>query len=578
LTTFDHAAYANALARAIALLRLDPAGGEEQKEAVRILLEFSVSHSATVRFYEGVLTVEDQEMPLTDQAFAFLASRLRLHAVVEMMVARGAEPPEIVALVRGLAGEGGQGRLKERLRDASSTRVMVIFEQAQVGLRRPQSVSQAFATAALDEAALAEWNRFLQSASQASADKQVDLGMTQAADPTTPPEPEPEPQPAEGELAPQDYYAEEAPAPLPEAEPAAVEPVAIEQEPPPPPPAARPPRPTLAITSPMGVALAYVMDTPYESDILTRLTPLERHIQTAMAQDRVPEAIDALKTLVDLEANAPDEQVRGSYSIILRRLLNRPALVEIAPYALDAKRAERATEVLRRGGDVTADYLVGYVASAPTVAERVAYLHVLRGIPRATDRVIAMLSRPELQVVRNVAEALGEVHVRESASFLARLMEHADERVRRVAMIAMARIGTAATVEPLRQILREGTPEQRALVVASIGGAHARALVGPLAALTESEKHQDVLREAAKALGRVGTPEAVQALSKLAQAGGRVLGRKPTPLRLAAVEGLRLAGSPEAAKALEGLVSDGDRAISEAARAALGNLSSPGPA
>jgi len=554
LATFDHAAYANALARAIALLRVSPEGEDQQQAAVRVLLDYSAAHSATVRFYEEVLTVEDQELPLDDQAFAFLAARLRAHAVVEIVVARGAEPAEVLALVRGLASEGGQGRIKERLRDASSTRVMVILEQPQVGQRKAPSVSQAFAKAKLDEAALAEWNRFLSSAAQASTDKQVDLGIAggQAAPG--------EAAPAEPAAPPVEWPPEPPPPAVPEGAPPLPQPG--------PPPPQRAPRPTLALTTPMGTALEIVLQSPYGTDILTRLTPLERQIQGALRQDKVPEAIDALNSLVDLESKAPDDSSRGAYAIIFQRLLNRATLAQVAPFVLDTKRVERATSVLRRGGDTTADYLVAFVATAQTLPERVAYLHVLRGIPKATDRVVAMLSRPEWQVVRNVAEALGEVHVRESTPFLARLMEHSDERVRRSAMVAMAKIGTPPTVEPIRQVLREGTPEQRALVVSSIGGPHARALVSTLTALTESERHPDVLRETCRALGRIGTPEAVQTLVRLAQPGGKIIARKATPVRLAAVDGLRIAGGPDAAKALESLLGDADRAVREAAQAA----------
>lgn len=318
----------------------------------------------------------------------------------------------------------------------------------------------------------------------------------------------------------------------------------------------------------MGTALDIVLQSPYGSDILTRLTPLERQIQGALGQDKVPEAIDALASLVELESKAPDDSTRGAYTIILQRLLNRATLAQVTPYVLDTKRAERATTVLRRGGDTTADYLVAFVATAQTLAERVAYLHVLRGIPKGTDRVVTMLSRPEWQVARNVAEALGEVHVRESTPFLARLMEHGDERVRRAAMVALAKIGTPPTVEPIRQVLREGTPEQRALVVSSVGGSHARALVSTLTAHTDTEKHPDVLRETCRALGRIGTTEAVQALVRIAQPGGKIIARKPTPVRLGAVEGLRIAGGPDADKALEALLGDADRAVREAAQAA----------
>jgi hypothetical protein len=64
----------------------------------------------------------------------------------------------------------------------------------------------------------------------------------------------------------------------------------------------------------------------------------------------------------------------------------------------------------------------------------------------------------------------------------------------------------------------------------------------------------------------------VQALIKIAQPAGRLFGRKPTGLRLAAVEGLRLAGTAPALGTLEGLGDDGDKQVRAAAQAATKEL------
>jgi HEAT repeat protein len=74
------------------------------------------------------------------------------------------------------------------------------------------------------------------------------------------------------------------------------------------------------------------------------------------------------------------------------------------------------------------------------------------------------------------------------------------------------------------------------------------------------------------ALGRIGSPDAVQALIKFAQPGGKLFGRKPAPRRLAAVEALRVAATPAAIGTLQGLAEDSDKEVKSAARAALAEL------
>src|SRR2546426_10080038 len=77
------------------------------------------------------------------------------------------------------------------------------------------------------------------------------------------------------------------------------------------------------------------------------------------------------------------------------------------------------------------------------------------------------------------------------------------------------------------------------------------------------------VRNGAELVGALGLEEAVLALIKVAQPAGRFFGRKPTVLRAAAVEALRLAGTAAAIGTLEGLVDDSDAEVKEAARAAL---------
>jgi HEAT repeat protein len=99
----------------------------------------------------------------------------------------------------------------------------------------------------------------------------------------------------------------------------------------------------------------------------------------------------------------------------------------------------------------------------------------------------------------------------------------------------------------------------------------------PLVRAMEEEQDPEVERELTLALGRIGSPDAVQALIKLAQPAAGLFSRKPVAKRLAAVDALRLAGTPAAIGTLQGLANDSDKQVKAAALAVLNSLRSREP-
>lgn len=178
---------AAALARTVDVLRRSPEPGAAQKTALRSLIAFFAERSATFRHYDGTLTVDGETVPTTDPRLAAFAERLVGQHVAEISIAQGAGPDELLALAMGLAAEPGQGRIKERLRDASSARVMVVHHQydSQAG----RSVSAAFEKVKIDRAVLDEWNKFLEQGARTEAKRMGD------ATPPTPPSVIPDPTP-----------------------------------------------------------------------------------------------------------------------------------------------------------------------------------------------------------------------------------------------------------------------------------------------------------------------------------------------------------------------------------------------
>jgi HEAT repeat protein len=223
------------------------------------------------------------------------------------------------------------------------------------------------------------------------------------------------------------------------------------------------------------------------------------------------------------------------------------------------------------GADAT-EVLLHQLATATSATERRGYFNALTQMTEGTGLLVHMLTHDDWFVVRNAAELCGEIKLEAAVPELTKRIHHEDERVRRSVAGALARIGTQAVVEPLRQALKDASPLVRLEVAQGIQGRGLRALAMALAVATEGETKPDVHNEMLLALGRIGTPEAVQVISKAAEPGGKFLNRKPLATRLAAVHALGLAGAP-AVSFLRHLLQDDSAEVRAAAQRALATLS-----
>jgi HEAT repeat protein len=545
---FNHEIFAVSLARTIDLIRTGVPVAQ-QKTSLRAVHALTSVASAMVRVYQDMLTVDDIGIPDTLPCIPLLIQQIRDHGVAEIAIARGATPPELLALVRGLAAEappqGGVQRIKRRLRNARSTAIMVIPVQPDEAGAGPRgrSVTEAFEAKDIEEA-VTESEQAEAAAAQPPSRPSFDLPaiahtIDMAFDLT-----DPTGAPMETPVKP--------PAPEKPAQP--LEPQVISGE------------------APLNSALARVAHDPFGDGILDRLTDLSKQIQRALRDDQIQPALHAMAAVIAWEPEAPEGSPRTAYAIVLRRTLTRELLTQLAQFVADPRLGPEAIKVLQRGRGDAAEVLLGLVANAEDMRERKAYMLALRGMPEGVAQVIHMLGHQKWFVVRNVADLMGELRIEEAVPGLAECLTHDDLRVRRSAAVALAKIGTAATAEPLRRVLKAGDAELRALVAGSVGGPKSRALAMPLVAFAEEEQDPDVLSEYYRALGRIGTPDAVQALAKAAQAGGRLLGRRHPGARTAAVDGLRIAGNKAAVAALRTLAEDGDRTVRDPARRALDEL------
>jgi hypothetical protein len=280
------------------------------------------------------------------------------------------------------------------------------------------------------------------------------------------------------------------------------------------------------------------------------------------------ELIRAANTLIGLEAKS--KEPRG-YGIALRRLLPRSVLERVARLTAHGELRTEAAAVMRRMGADGTEVLLTLLVNAENVSERRSYFSALKAMTEGGELLVHMLSHDQWFVVRNVADLCGELKLESAVPALARQMGHSDERVRRSVAGALARIGGASAVEPLRRALRDSAPPVRLEAAQHLDGRKSKNLAATLMVAAEEETRPEVQREMYLALGRIGSVEAIKALSRAAEPGGRLFRRKPTALRLAAVAGLHAAG-PSGSAALKDLLRDDDREVREAVEKALATL------
>jgi len=309
---------------------------------------------------------------------------------------------------------------------------------------------------------------------------------------------------------------------------------------------------------------------PQAPDVGRLLDALVRQVETAFKAGQFEQVLTLVASISrGLQRVPRGSDARRHYGIAFKRVYTKAMLERLAHLVSVPKHRSDAILALQRAGAGGVKVLIDLLVAAPAMAERRVLFDALSQMKEGTGQLVHMLGHRQWFVVRNGAELVGELGLEEAVPALARQLEHPDDRVRKAVALALAKIGSGSAAEPLLHALRDRSPEVRMQVALGIGGLKAGALAMPLVVAMEEEQDEAVERELILALGRIGSPDAVLALIKVAQPAGRFFGRKPTVLRAAAVEALRLAGTAAAIGTLEGLVDDSDAEVKEAARAAL---------
>ena len=265
-----------------------------------------------------------------------------------------------------------------------------------------------------------------------------------------------------------------------------------------------------------------------------------------------------------------DPELRRAYGIGLRRI-SKPTLIRGIASLLPRRRDLRDSlqEVFVRLGAEGAEALIDLLTTSDVLTDRRAYLAALAKCRDAVPTLIHLLGDNRWFVVRNAADLLGEMRAPEAENALIDVVTHREERVRRSVATALARLGTARSMQAAQQMLADPVPEVRVHAVQALGSTKWPRVVAVLSRALDVEQDAEVQAVILAALGRQASNEAVARLTRAAEPEGRLFRRKPTALRVSAIQALAEANTPEALAALKRFADDKEREVRDAALRAL---------
>lgn len=300
---------------------------------------------------------------------------------------------------------------------------------------------------------------------------------------------------------------------------------------------------------------------------------IARSAEDLATQEKWPEVVQVMERMHHHHARLHEGDVKRAFMMGIRRL-QRPTMLQGVARLMATHRElrESCTRLLILAGESGADVLIDNLIGSEVGGERRLYLEALRQCPAAVHSLLHLLSDERWYVVRNAASLLGELGHAEADKRLVELMSHRETRVRQAVASALGKLGTSRSLLALLQGLNDASPDVRVQAVWAIAAARNPRAIPWLIEALDHEQDGDVQMALIATLGAVPTEDGVARLVRAAEAGGMLV-RKPSAIRLRAIEALAEAGTPSARQALQQLMQDRDREIRTAVEQAVGRLS-----
>lgn len=247
----------------------------------------------------------------------------------------------------------------------------------------------------------------------------------------------------------------------------------------------------------------------------------------------------------------------------LRGTLSEPDLLKRVLEALQAAPPEnlldRFVPYLEFIGETAAFFLVDSLGQEPDRKRRGRLLDMIRVMGQLSFPALrAGLRSPAWYLVRNTLNLLADIGDANILTDVIPALRHGDPRVRRAAVRAVWKLGGPEGTPHILSILGESDPDTQVEILFGLGQTRAKAAAAPIAALAQNQTIPEKVRiKAADTLGLIGAPESIPDLVELIQHKGRIFTTKEsTELRLAAARALGAIKTPQAMAALSKLADD----------------------
>ena len=256
---------------------------------------------------------------------------------------------------------------------------------------------------------------------------------------------------------------------------------------------------------------------------------LQKLLQDFIRQGRFAESIPILGVFSDIHARIleKNEAVYDVSSEIIQDLASEEyfAILFKELNTNEKNKRDEAGQILVRFGDVIQNRLLDIVQKATDSSERINAINIIigigqRAIPAIKDRIN---QNAPWYYLRNLAYVLGRIGNETDAHVLQPLLLHKDDRVRLQALKSIYQIGGKQRGMLLLSILPKADYQFKLNIIETLGNAKCADAVPNLLdllkkrSLMASQLQIDLQEKICIALELIGSPEAIPALSEIAE-------------------------------------------------------------
>lgn len=245
---------------------------------------------------------------------------------------------------------------------------------------------------------------------------------------------------------------------------------------------------------------------------------------------------------------------------IRRRVLSAAAFVQgplLAVYTEGRATLGPVTSLFKAGGEEVAHTLMRMLGEEPVRQRRNRLLELLKGMGElALPALRNSLSTGPWYLTRNALNLLGDMGDAKAYVGTIQCLEHTDLRVRRAALRTLWRLGGIRAEHLLLDHLQRSDSDTQLEILFGLGQIRATSAIPAIGALA-SQAPEPLRIKALETLGQIGHASAIPTLAEYLKRHGRIFKSVESPtVRLAAAQSLASIGTPEAVEALTKAVAE----------------------